>query len=286
MGVELSERSLIIVLAYLMSIYVATAPVTLAQTQVLDKLLSMSDNDVILTYNITRSIEVINVSNLPMSYSVRQEYVVRIKALNNTHVSLQGFRFPKSTIYLTLSSSDWVGIGGLTYWIISNYTDFLAKNLLPEYNITVDKNVAVDFMNSVFILPLLRLETSSTCVNVPVADAYISGFKVVISTNLGNGNAYYDCKYGILFKAYITKTTHQRSGNTTYLIKDSVSMELYRANTKILNEIVIRERVWGIYEILIYVVPVASVSVATIMILIYVFRIKRRSPVSNQSSSG
>lgn len=261
-------------------------PAMHAQAQVLDRLLAISNNDLILTYNVTRSVEISNVSGIPMSYSVRQEYAFRIKVINKTHISVQGFRFPDSEIYLTLSSSNWVGVGGLTYWILSNFTDFITKNVLPEYNTTVDRSVVIDFVNSVFVLPILRGETSDTCTKVPIANAYINGFAVVVSTSLGSGNAYYDCKYGILFKAYITKTTYQGSGNNTYLIRDSVSLELNRANTEILNEIVIRERAWSLYGVLIYVVPAISIAVATTAILIYILRIRRKSPVSDQPASG
>ncbi|MGC8975681.1 MAG: hypothetical protein ACP5KB_05760 [Thermoprotei archaeon] len=266
--------------------YVFVSPAMHAQTQTFERLLTTTNNDLILVYNITRSVEITNVSGIPMSYDVRQEYMIRIRALNTTHISVQGFRFPESAIHLTLSSSDWLGIGGLTYWVLSNYTDFLAKNVLPEYNVTVDRNVAVDFINSVLVLPILREETSGTCMDIPVANAYVRGFTVVVSTNLGSGNAYYDCKYGIFFKAYITKTTRQSLGTTTYLVKDSISIELYRANTEILNEIVIRERAWNLYEALIYVVPTTSIAVATVAVLTYVFRIRKRSIVSSQSPSG
>ncbi|MEM0348128.1 MAG: hypothetical protein QXV93_06670 [Zestosphaera sp.] len=290
MGAELSRRGSVSVLAYLMFLciiihYMSATPAVNAQTQVLDKLLTISNNDLILVYNITRTLEVVNVSSMPMSYSVKQEYMIRVKVVNDTHVFVQGFRFPESEIYLTLSSSNWVGIGGLIYWILSNYTDFLAKNILPEYNTTINKRLATDFMNSVFVLPILSGEASGTCTNIPIGGAYISGFKAVISTSLGSGNAYYDCKYGILFKAYITKTTHQSSGNTTHLIKDSVNLELHRANTEILNEIVIKERVWSLYDILIYVVPATSVAVATTAVLIYVLKIRRKPIVSDQSAS-
>lgn len=287
----MSRRGLTLVLAYLTFLYIVAhcwieLPTLHAQTQTLDKLLAISNNDLILVYNITRSFEITNVSGIPMSYSVKQEYMIRVKATNNTHVAIQGFRFPESAIHLTLSSSSWVGIGGLTYWILRNYTDFLSKNVLPEYNTTVNRNLATDFMNSVFILPILRGETSGTCTNVPVTGAYIRGFAVVVSTSLGSGNAYYECKYGILFKAYIAKTTYQDSGNTTYLIKDSISMELHRANTEILNEIVIREQAWSLYEILIYVVPITSVLIASTAVLIYIFKVRRRSLASDQSVSG
>ncbi len=261
-------------------------PATHAQTQALDRLLAISDNDLILTYNVTRSVEISNVSGIPMSYSVRYEYMLRIKAINKTHISVQGLKFPDSGIYLTLSSSSWVGIGGLTYWILSNFTDFISKNVLPEYDTTLDRGIVIDFVNSVFILPVLRGETSGTCAKVPIANAYINGFAVVVSTSLGSGNAYYDCKYGILFKAYVAKTTYQGSGNNIYLIRDSVSLELNRANTEILNEIVIREQAWSLYGVLIYVVPAISAAVATAAILTYILRIRRKSPVSDQPASG
>lgn len=285
----MSDRDFISVLPHLTLLFliihqVFMGSVTHAQTQTLDRLLAMTNNDLILAYNITRSVEITNVSGIPMSYSVKQEYVIRVKALNNTHISIQGFRFPESAIYLTLSSSNWLGIGGLTYWILSNYTDFLTKNVLPEYNVTVNRDAAIDFINSVFVLPILREETSGTCTSIPVANAYVSGFTVVVSTNLGSGNAYYDCKYGIFFKAYVTKTTHQGVRNTTYLVKDSISIELHRANTEILNEIVIRERAWGLYEVLLYVVPAASIAVATATVLIYVFRVRKRPLASTQSA--
>lgn len=287
----MGRRGLALILAYLTFLYVVAHhwigfPTLNAQTQTLDRLLTVSSNDLVLVYNITRSLEITNVSGIPMHYSVKQEYMIRVKVINNTHVLVQGFRFPESAIHLTLSSSSWVGIGGLTYWILRNYTDFLAKNVLPEYNTTVSRNLVVDFMNSVFVLPILRGETLSTCTNVPIAGVHISGFAVIVSTGLGDGNAYYDCKYGILFKAYITKTAHQGSGNTTYLVRDSVSLELHRANTEILNEIVVREQAWSLHGILIYILPIASVLIASTAILVYVFKVRRKSPVSDQSVTG
>ncbi|MEO3993622.1 MAG: hypothetical protein QN229_04925 [Desulfurococcaceae archaeon TW002] len=281
-------RNQVLILAYLMFLcviasYVVMIPAIHAQTQAFDRLLAISNNDLILTYNVTRSVEISNVSGIPMSYSVKQEYVFRIKAINKTHIFIQGFRFTDSGIYLTLSSSNWVGIGGLTYWILSNYTDFLAKNVLPEYNTTIDRSIAIDFMNSMFVLPVLRGETSDTCTKVPIANAYINGFAVVVSTSLGSGNAYYDCKYGILFKAYITKTTYRDSGNNTYLIRDSISLELNRANTEILNEIMVSGQTWSLYGILLtYIIPAISIVVAITTVFIYILRVRRKPSVSDQ----
>ncbi len=239
-------------------------PALHAQTQTFERLMSITNNDIILTYNVTRDVKISNVSGFPMSYSVRQEYLVRIKAVNNTHVVVQGYRFPGSAIYLTLSSSEWVGIGGLTYWILSNYTDFITKNALLEYNLTLVKSAAINFVNTAFLLPILREVTAGACSRIPIANTYIEGFAVLASTSLGSGNAYYDCKYGILFKAYMTKTTYQSLGNTTNLVEDSITIELHKANTEILNEIIVRERALGLHEILIYAILAVSVAAVTI----------------------
>ena len=287
----MGERRLASAISYLTLLSVVITqcviafPTLHAQTQTFERLMYMTNNDIILTYNITRNVKITNVNGLPMSYSVGQEYLVRIKAINGTHVVVQGFRFPGSTIHLTLSSSEWVGIGGLIYWILSNYTDFITKNALLEYNVTLVRSSAVNFVNTVFLLPLLREVTAGACSRVPIANTYIDGFTVVVSTSLGNGNAYYDCKYGILFKAYIAKTTYQRLGNATYLIEDSINLELHKANTEILNEIVVREQAWGFYEALIYVIPAISIAAVTTSILLFL-RFRRKTRGSPQRVMG
>ncbi len=248
-----------------------------AQSQALERLLEMTKEDLVLTYKVVRTVYVSNLSGRLVTYSVGQEYMVRARALGKSHVIVEAYRFPESLIEVSVSSNDWIGIGGFMYWAARNYTDFLVKHVLTDYNQTVDRSLAVDLINSLTAVPLIRERTTQSCFSVSIANAYINGFEVSMITEGGSGVAYYDCKYGILVKGNISRLTQQTVGNTAYVVRDMVRLELYRANTEILNDIVFKEQLTDMHGVWVLIIPVVAVLIASTLILYRLIQARRRS---------
>ncbi|MEM2005875.1 MAG: hypothetical protein QW705_05585 [Zestosphaera sp.] len=249
----------------------------LAQSQGLDKLLEVVGNDLVLTYEVVRSVYISNLSGRLVVYKVGQEYMVRVRTKGASSVVVEAYRFPGSTVEVSVLSSDWVGVGGFMYWVVSNYTNFLLKHILIDYNQTVSRDLAIDVINSLMAVPLIREGVARSCLNIPVYDAYISGFEASVTTDAGSGVAYYDCMYGILIKANMSKLTQQVVDNTVYTMKDSIYLEIRRANTEILNRIVFKEQPPGSYDLWVLAVPVAAACFASALMLYYIIRLRGRT---------
>lgn len=269
----------LIILALLFILSVASPsllPTSFAQSQAFERLLEVAKGDLVLTYEVVRTVYISNLSGRLVTYSVGQEYMVRARALDKSHVIVEGYRFPGSMIEVSASSSDWVGIGGFMYWTARNYTDFLIKHVLTDYNQTVDRGLAVDLINSLTVVPLIHEKTTQSCFSVSIASAYVNGFEVSIITEGGSGAAYYDCKYGILIKGNVTRLTQQAVSDATYVVRDTVCLELHRANTEILNDIVFKEQLTDTYSVWVLIISVTAVLIASMLILYHLILARRR----------
>ena len=189
-----------------------------------------------LKYEYTYSVEVSNIGGASVTLNVSEYYMYVITNLNSTHVKV--ISSPVGNVTVKFVSGSWVALAALLGWAGSNVTMFIKKFIIPSIdNAVVPKSKLQEVLRTVAAVSPVRLKVpSKSCNLINVDEALFNARRYDVGVS---GEAYYECRTGILLK-YVNGTTSVMSlGSRNVKVRVTLYVKLVAANTELLKEIVV-----------------------------------------------
>jgi len=189
-----------------------------------------------LKYEYMYIVEVSNIGGAPVTLNVSEYYMYVITNLNSTHVKV--ISSPVGNVTVKFVSGSWVALATLLGWAGSNVTAFIKKFIIPSIDSAiVPKSKLQDVLKAVAAVSPVRLEVPPrSCNLINVDEALFNARRYDVGVS---GEAYYECKTGILLK-YVNGTTSVINlGSRNVKVRATLYVKLVAANTDLLREIVV-----------------------------------------------
>ncbi len=189
-----------------------------------------------LKYEYTYTVEVSNIGGASATLNVSEYYMYVITNLNSTHVKV--ISSPVGNVTVKFVSGSWVALATLLGWAGSNVTMFIKKFIIPSINnAVVPKSKLQDVLKAVAAVSPVRLEVpSKSCNLIDVDEALFNARRYDVGVS---GEAYYECKTGILLKYVNGTTSVMNLGSRNVKVRATLYVKLVAANTDLLKEIVV-----------------------------------------------
>ncbi len=202
----------------------------------LDEAFNIVGESLRLKYEYTYSVEVSNIGGASVTLNVSEYYMYVITNLNSTHVKV--ISSPVGNVTVKFVSGSWVALAALLGWAGSNVTMFIKKFIIPSIdNAVVPKSKLQDVLKAVAAVSPVRLEVPSKSCNLINMDKVLFNarrYDVGVS-----GEAYYECKTGILLKYVNGTASVMNLGSRNVKVRVTLYVKLVAANTELLKEVVV-----------------------------------------------
>ncbi len=241
----------------------------------LSKVLQFLNDELIITYRVRRSLTISNLSGSQALIAVSQEFMLNVKPYNSTHVVLITGLYPNSTVSIEVGSNSWITLGGVLSWIMLNYTDFVIKNTLPAVTVVVTYENFNRLTKEVIGVQLfMNKPATATCSTIRISNGLFNVFTVILE----DGEAYYDCEFGLLLKFKKMRSAKLTQVRDTINVVDVIESNVEKTNTYLLSKLLVSNNTQNIFKNeLLLLIAVALVSVSTIVtVLITLKRLKNR----------
>ncbi len=234
-----------------------------------------------LKYEYTYVVEVSNIGDASATLNVSEYYMYVIANLNSTHVKV--ISSPVGNVSVKFVSGSWVALATLLGWAGSNVTMFIKKFIIPSISSAViPRSKLQDVLRAVATVSPVRLEVpSKSCNLIDVDGALFNAKRYDVGVS---GEAYYECKTGILLKYVNGTTSVMNLGSRNVKVRATLYVKLVAANTDLLREIIVGHtpittttvpaKTSFMPEWLPYVLLALSIALAIAMGVMY-FRVRR-----------
>ncbi len=207
-----------------------------SHAQGLETAFSITGGSVRLKYEYTYTLGISDLGGSPIELTVIQDYIVVISEYNSTHVRVDSG--PVGNITVAFVSGSWISIGSFISWASSNITNFIQGFTVPSIDSSyIPKNKLADVLSAVMgTAPIKEIPASGTCFVISVDGVLFEAKKYDVGLA---GEAYYDCKTGILLKYRDITSTPVNIGDKTVQVTKTINMKLEAANNELLQYMIV-----------------------------------------------
>lgn len=230
------KHAALISIALIPLIMIGTIIPMRTHAQGLETAFSITGGSVRLKYEYTYTLGISDLGGTPIELTVIQDYIVVISEYNSTHVRVDSG--PVGNITVAFVSGSWISIGSFISWAASNISNFIQGFTVASIDGSyIPRNKLADVLGAVMgATPIKEISTSGTCFVISVDGVLFEAKKYDIGLA---GEAYYDCKTGILLKYRDVTSTPVNIGDKTVQVTKAVNMKLEAANNELLQYMIV-----------------------------------------------
>ncbi len=277
---QVALSAVLLVLITLASVGMITSNI-IVRAGGLDNAFDIVGESLRLKYEYTYTVEVSSIGGAPVTLNVSEYYMYVITNLNSTHVKV--ISSPVGNVTVKFVSGSWVALATLLSWAGSNVTMFIKKFVIPSIDsAVVPKSKLQDVLKAVAAVSPVRLEVpSKSCNLINVDEALFNARRYDVGVS---GEAYYECKTGILLKYVNGTASVMNLGSRNVKVRATLYVKLVAANTDLLKEIIVGHvpststtpvtHTSSVPEWVPYALLALSIALAVAMGIMY-FRIRR-----------